>query len=158
MRDAKYGLGEIDDNILISSVVTAKGVCDQAVQIKPASDNVFQPRYTINGVVDTVGTLKSNIEIITGSMAGRLVYSGGKFEIHAGQYVAPAFTVDASQIVGDITVQTKQSRRNVFNGVKGVFLSEDDNYVLADYPAQISSTFAAQDGDPIYLDLSLIHI
>ena len=155
LRDAKYGLGEIDDNILISSVITAKGVCDQAVQIKPASDNVFQPRYTINGVVDTASTLKSNIEIITGSMAGRLVYSGGKFEIHAGQYVAPAFTVDASQIVGDITVQTKQSRRNVFNGVKGVFLSEDDNYILADYPAQISSTFAVQDGDPIYLDMAL---
>ena len=155
LRDTKYGLGESVDNILTSSVTAAKEVCDQPIQIKPVADNITQPRYTINGVVDTASTLKSNIEIITGSMAGRLVYSGGKFEIHAGQYVAPAFTVDASQIVGDITVQTKQSRRNVFNGVKGVFLSEDDNYILADYPAQISSTFAVQDGDPIYLDMAL---
>ncbi len=152
LRDTKYGLGESVSNISTASVNAAKIVCDQAIALAAGGN---QPRYTINGVVDTAGTLKSNIEIITGSMAGRLVYSGGKFEIYAGRYVAPAFTVDASQILGDITVQTKQSRRNVFNGVKGVFLSEDDNYVLADYPAQISSTFAAQDGDPIYLDMAL---
>jgi hypothetical protein len=90
-----------------------------------------------------------------GSMAGRLVYSGGKFEIHAGEYVAPSVTIDESMIIGEISVQTKQSRRNAYNGVKGVFVSEEDNYVVADYPAQISSTYATQDGDPIYLDMPL---
>ena len=58
-------------------------------------------------------------------------------------------------MVGEISVQTKQSRRNAYNGVKGVFLSEEDNYILADYPAQISSTYATQDGDPVYLDMPL---
>ena len=45
-------------------------------------------------------------------------------------------------ILGEIRVQTKQSRRNGYNAVKGVFLSEEDNYVLADYPAQLSKTTA----------------
>ena len=152
LRDTKYGLGEEVANILTSSVNTAKTVCDGNV---PLSAGGNQPRYTINGVVDTATSIKTNIETMVGSMAGRLVYSGGKFEIHAGEYVAPAYTVDESQIIGEITVQTKQSRRSAFNGVKGIFLSEEDNYILADYPAQISSTFAAQDGDPIYLDMPL---
>ena len=152
LLDAKYGLGETTANILTASVNAAKIICDQAIPLTAGGN---QPRYTMDGVIDTGSSLKSNIELMVGSMAGRLIYSGGQFEIHAGSYVAPAFTVDESQIIGEITVQTKQSRRSAFNGVKGVFLSEDDNYILADYPAQISSSFAVQDGDPIYLDLAL---
>ena len=152
LRDTKYGLGESAANILTSSVTTAKGVCDETVDLAAGGT---QPRYTIDGVVDTASSIKSNMETMTGSMIGRLIYSGGKFEIHAGEYVAPTITIDESMAVGEISVQTKQSRRNAFNGVKGVFVSEDDNYIVADYPAQISSTFAAQDGDPIYLDMAL---
>ena len=155
LRDTKYGLGETAANILTSSVIAAKDVCNEPVQIKPVADNITQPRYTIDGVVDTANSIKANIETMIGSMAGRLIYSSGKFEVHAGEYIAPSITVDESQIIGEITVQTKQSRRNAFNGVKGVFLSEEDNYILADYPAQISSAYAVQDGDPIYLDMPL---
>lgn len=152
LRDTKYGLSETAANILTASVNTAKGVCDEAITLSAGGT---QPRYTIDGVVDTNNSIKANIETMVGSMAGRLVYSGGKFEVHAGEYIAPSVTVDESQIVGEITVQTKQSRRNAFNGVKGVFLSEEDNYILADYPAQISAAYALQDGDPIYLDMAL---
>jgi len=152
LRDTKYGLGETVANILTSSVTTAKGVCDETISL---SGGGTQVRYTIDGVVDTANSIKSNIETMIGSMAGRLVYSGGKFEVHAGEYVAPSVTIDESMIIGEISVQTKQSRRNAYNGVKGVFVSEEDNYVVADYPAQISSTYATQDGDPIYLDMPL---
>mgnify|MGYP003672518331 CR=1 FL=1 len=152
LRDTKYGLSETAANILTASVNTAKGVCDEAITLSAGGT---QPRYTIDGVVDTNNSIKANIETMVGSMAGRLVYSGGKFEVHAGEYIAPSITVDESQVIGEITVQTKQSRRNAYNGVKGVFLSEEDNYILADYPAQISSAYAVQDGDPIYLDMAL---
>ncbi len=152
LRDTKYGLGETESNILTSSVTTARGVSNQSINLSGTGSQV---RYTIDGVVDTANSIKSNIETMIGSMAGRLVYSGGKFEVHAGEYVAPSVTIDESMIIGEISVQTKQSRRNAYNGVKGVFVSEEDNYVVADYPAQISSTYATQDGDPIYLDMPL---
>ena len=150
LTDTKYGLGESTANI--ASINTALGVCDEAV---PLAAGGTQPRYTMDGVIDTADSIKANIENMTGAMIGRLIYSGGKFEIHAGEYVAPTVTIDESMMVGEISVQTKQSRRNAYNGVKGVFLSEEDNYILADYPAQISSTYATQDGDPIYLDMPL---
>ena len=152
LRDTKYGLGESVGNILTSSVNAAATVCDETVALAAGGT---QKRYTIDGVVDTAGSIKDNINTMLGSMIGRLVFSAGKFEIYAGEYVAPTYSVDESVAVGDISIQTKQSRRNAYNGVKGVFLSEDDNYILADYPAQLSSTFAAADGDPIYLDMPL---
>ena len=152
LRDTKYGLGESASNILTSSITAAATVCDETVALAAGGT---QPRYTIDGVVDTEGSIKNNLDAMLGSMIGRLVFSAGKFEIYAGEYVAPAYSIDESVAVGDISIQTKQSRRNAYNGVKGVFLSEDDNYILADYPAQLSSTFAAEDGDPIYLDMPL---
>jgi len=88
-------------------------------------------------------------------MSGKLVHSGGEYFISGGEYVAPTVTIDESIMVGSLEVQTKQSRRGLYNGVKGVFRSEEDNYNTADYPAQISSTFSAEDGDPIYLDMAL---
>ena len=150
LTDTKYGLGESTANI--ASINTAFGVCNETVALAAGGT---QPRYTMDGVVDTADSIKANIENMTGAMIGRLIYSGGKFEIHAGEYVAPTVTIDESMMVGEISVQTKQSRRNAYNGVKGVFLSEEDNYILADYPAQISSTYATQDGDPVYLDMPL---
>ena len=137
LTDTKYGLGESTANI--ASINTAIGVCNETVALAAGGT---QPRYTIDGVIDTGDSLKSNIELMVGSMAGRLIYASGKFEIHAGKYVAPTVTIDESQILGEIKVQTKQSRRNGYNAVKGVFLSEEDNYVLADYPAQLSKTTA----------------
>ena len=152
LRDTKYGLGESAGNILTSSINAAATVCDETVALAAGGT---QKRYTIDGVVDTAGSIKDNIDTMLGSMIGRLVFSAGKFEVYAGEYVAPTYSVDESVAVGDISIQTKQSRRNAYNGVKGVFLSEDDNYILADYPAQLSSTYATQDGDPIYLDMPL---
>lgn len=152
LRDTKYGLGESASNILTSSVTAAATVCDETVALSAGGT---QKRYALDGVVDTAGSIKGNLDNMLGSMIGRLVFSAGKFEIYAGEYVAPTYSVDESVAVGDISIQTKQSRRNAYNGVKGVFVSESDNYIVADYPAQISSTFAAEDGDPIYLDMPL---
>ena len=152
LRDTKYGLGETVGNILTSSITVAATVCEETVTLAAGGT---QKRYQLDGVVDTAGSIKGNLDSMLGSMIGRLVFSAGKFEIYAGEYVAPTYSVDESVAVGDISIQTKQSRRNAYNGVKGVFLSEEDNYILADYPAQISSTFAAEDGDPIYLDMPL---
>ena len=152
LRDTKYGLGETASNILTSSVTAAATVCDETVALSAGGT---QKRYALDGVVDTAGSIKGNLDNMLGSMIGRLVFSAGKFEIYAGEYVAPTYSVDESVAVGDISIQTKQSRRNAYNGVKGVFVSETDNYIVSDYPAQISSTFAAEDGDPIYLDMPL---
>jgi predicted phage tail protein len=151
LRDSQ-GLGASVSEILTSSVTDAASVCDESVTLADAST---QARYTLNGVVDTANTIQDNLEQMLTSMIGRITYVGGKFELYAGEYVAPTITIDESMITGEINVQTKQSRRSMYNGVKGVFLSAEDNYILADYPAQISSTFEADDGDPRYLDMTL---
>ena len=115
----------------------------------------FQTRYQCNGVLDTANQIKANIEQLLSSMGGRLTYSGGEYFVDGAEYQTPTVTFTEADIVSDIQTQTKQSRRGIYNGVKGIFVSEEKNYKVLDYPAQISSTYETEDGDPIYLDCLL---
>ena len=152
LLDTKYGLAEPAANINLAELTAAVSLCDEPIALAAGGD---QPRYTLDGVLDTGNSKKDNIEAMLSAMSGRLVHSGGEYFISGGAYVAPTVTIDESIMVGSLEVQTKQSRRGLYNGVKGVFRSEEDNYNAADYPAQLSSTFSTEDGDPIYLDMAL---
>lgn len=137
LRDTKYGLGESVANIDTASINTAKTICDENVALSGSGN---QARYTINGVINTATPIKDNIELLLGAMSGRLIFSSGKFSLFAGKYVAPTITVTESDVIGDITIATKQSRRSQYNVVKGGFVSEEENYQLADYPALLLAT------------------
>ena len=150
--DNKYGLGEDHTLIDETALTAAANLCDEDVALDGGGT---QDRYTCNGVLNTENQIKSNIEQVLSAMGGRLSYSGGKYFIDAAGYVAPTFEFNEADCVSDIQTQTKQSRRGVYNGVKGIFVSQEKNYKVLDYPAQISSTYEAEDGDPIYLDMPL---
>jgi hypothetical protein len=79
------------------------------------------------------------------AMAGRCVWSGGVWRILAGAYYTPTLTFDEGDLRGGIKVQSLVSRRESFNGVKGVFASVDDNYILSDFPPITSAAFVAKD-------------
>ncbi len=152
LRDTKYGLAESASDINSAALATAISLCDQDV---PLAAGGSQARYTLDGVIDTANSKKENIEAMLSAMSGKLVYSSGEYFVSGGAYVAPTVTIDESVMIGGLEVQTKQSRRSLYNGVKGIFRSEEDDYNAADYPAQLSSTYSAADGDPIYLDMAL---
>ena len=151
LTDVQYGLMESSTSVDQARLIIAANECDESVNITGGSHQ----RYRLDGLLDTASSRKDNVEEMLTAMAGKLIYSGGKYIIQAGSYVTPTVTIDEDSIVGPISIQTKQSRRTLYNGVKGLFVSEDDNYVAADYPPQISSSFQSDDGDPIYLDVPL---
>lgn len=152
MLDQSYGLGEVAANINDQSVIDAANLCDEQVSLDAGG---AQDRYQCNGVIDTANQIKANIEQILSAMGGRLTYSGGEYFVDGAEYKTPSLTFTEGDIVSDIQTQTKQSRRGIYNGVKGIFVSEEKNFKVLDYPAQISSTYETEDGDPIYLDMPL---
>jgi len=147
-----YGLGEQYTKMDYTAWAGAANVCDESIALDAGGTHA---RYHCDGVIDTANAIKGNIEALTACMGGRIGYVDGKYFAQAAKYYAPTITVDESHMVGAISIQTKQSRRSMYNAVKGTFLSEEKNYTLVDYPAKISSAYAAADGDPIYLDMPL---
>lgn len=151
LLDTKYGMGVDESELASAAFISAANLCDEDVTTTTGT----QDRYTLDGVIDSGQPPKNVLESMLTSCAGSLVYSGGEFYLYPSEYRTPTITLNESVVIDSIQVQTRKSRRDLFNAVKGVFSSTEDNYILTDYPAIISSTFAAEDGDAIYLDVNL---
>ena len=152
MTDDKFGLKDSDSLINLASLATAANKCDESVTL---ADSSTQVRYHCDGRVDSAKTIKTNLEGLLASMAGNIVYSGGEYFINAGAYASPAVTLTESDIVSDIKVTTRTPRKQQYNAVKGQFLSAQKNYTVMDYPAFISSAYATEDGEPLFMDVPL---
>lgn len=115
-----------------------------------------EPRYFGGGFLDTATEPQANIEEVLTGMAGRAIYSGGTWQLLAGAYNAPSVTLDESHFVSGISVQTKVSRSQRFNTVKGTYVSPINNGQPTDYPSVTNSTYVTQDnGVEILRDLDL---
>lgn len=95
-------------------------------------------KYTCDGIIDSKNSHKANIQNILTSMNGQLLYSGGKYHIKSYNYEDPhSQVVTEDMLVGGIDITTKQSRRSLYNRVKGKFVSSEENFVHTEYPTQI---------------------
>ena len=153
LTNASYGFAadsaEIDD----TSFQTAANVCDESIALAAGGT---ESRYTCNGTIDSANAPRQTLEALLSPCGGIMTYTNGKFGIKAAKYVSPSLTLTNDDLRGPIGVQTKRSRRDNFNAVKGVFAPPSTNYTPTDYPAITSSTFEAEDGGiQQFLDLDL---
>ena len=153
LTNTRYGLGATTAEIDDTAFIEAANVCDETVTTLAGET---KSRYTINGVVDTSKAPKAIIEDLLTACAGRLVYSNGRYKLIAGEFRTAVKTLDEDDLRGGITIQTKNSGQDQFNAVKGVFVSPDDNWQPADFPAITSSTFETEDNNERnFLDITL---
>lgn len=140
---ASYGLGaetsEIDDLLFIS----AANVCDENV---PLAAGGTEKRYECNGTFTTGSQPIDVIESLSMSMGGTIWYSQGKWRVRAASYNVPVLSFDENDMASGFTVETRHSRRNNFNVVKGKFRGADSNYQETDYPEIRSTVFISDDG------------
>lgn len=145
---------EIDD----TSVIAAANVCDETITLDSDRYPFFTstPRYTANGTVTSDTSPSAILPRLLTSMAGNCVFSDGKWNVFAGAYRTPTITLDEDDLRAAISVQTKSSRRDSFNTVKGIFVSPQDNYQPTDYPEITNATYVAQDnGETVKTELDL---
>ena len=145
LTNSVYGLAlnssEIDD----AAFTVAANICDENVQILPASPTTYEKRYETNGVVYTSASPDENIGKLLSAMGGLVAYSGGKIIPYAAGYRIPTVTLTDSDFAGPLSVQTKTSARDRVNAVKGVFVSEKSEWQPTDFPPAVSATLLAQD-------------
>jgi len=95
------------------------------------------------------------LDNILTSFVGALSYSNGKFIVKGGQYVSPTITLTEDEMIGTMNLVTKQSRKDTFNTVKGLFTSDETSWQPTDYPMVTSSSLVEDDGETIYADIDL---
>jgi hypothetical protein len=140
LTNSDYGLGESATNIDDTKVSTAANICDETVSTDSST------RYTCNGAWLTSQTPIDLLTQLTGTCAGTLWYAQGQWRMLAGKYVAPTVTLTEDDLRSPLSVSTRHSRRDNFNGVRGVFKGPASNYQMTDYPLVSSQTFIDVDG------------
>jgi len=146
LMDATYGLGMDSSEIDNTAFTAAANVCDEQVEVKPVtSPATNENRYETNGVLFTSSSPDENIGKLLTAMGGLIAYSGGAIVPYAAGYRIPTITLDESDFVGPVNIQTKVSSRDRVNSVKGVFVSSKSEWQPTDFPSQTSTTYVSQD-------------
>ena len=152
LTDTKIGLGIDSSNIDTTSFTTMANLCEENVTLAVGGT---EERYEAHGIVYSDIAPMEVIDDILSSCVGILSYSNGKFILKGGQYVSPSVSLSEGNFVGAISLVAKQSRKDMFNTVKGIFTSDETDWQPTDYPMVIGSTFVSGDGETIYADIDL---
>lgn len=139
---SSYGLGEKPANVDDDLISTAADVCEYYDYPTLTGD----PRYTCNGTFTTSLTPYDLLGDLLTSMGGMLWYAQGKWRMRPAYWTAPTLSLGLDDFRSSISVQTRHSRRDNFNVVKGTFRGEESNWQVTDYPQVTNAAFVAADG------------
>lgn len=142
LTNSDYGLDTPATQVDNATVIATANLCDETVTL---ADSTTEKRYTANGSFDTGEKPNDIISELSTSMGGQVSYSSGKFFIIGAEYKTPVKTFTEADLTSGITVTTRKSRRDQYNGIKGVFADPDNLYQPTDFPSYQSSTFLSED-------------
>jgi hypothetical protein len=151
LTDSTLGMGmsaaEVDD----TAFSVAANICDEQVEIKPITvPATNENRYEANGVIVTSASPDENIGKLLSAMGGLIAYTGGRIVPYASAYRIPTVTLDEKHFVGPLNVQTRTSARDRVNSVKGVYVSETNNWQVTDFPTISSPTYVTADNNTVF--------
>lgn len=148
LTDSTWGKGVALSRLRTADLIEAANLCDEDVVLADAST---EKRYTVNGTVLSSQDPASVLLDLAGAMAGHIVDTGGTWTVRAGAYRAPTVTLTDDDLMGAFAMQPRQSRLDTFNRVRGVYISPDNQWAAADFPAVQNATYKVKDGG-LWLD------
>lgn len=132
-------------------VAAAANICDASVTIPSGS----QARYTCNLVLDATALFEDNLGDIIDCMMGRCIWRDGKWRLYAGAWDTATFTIEESDWLSPVAIQTIAPRREGrWNGVRCFYVDPSRNYQRVEAYPRTSSTYYDDDaGERIWLEL-----
>ena len=143
---------EIDDTLFS----TAANICDETVTLDAGGT---QLRYTTNGTFTSEAAPKDALSNLLTSMGGMLWYSQGKWGCKAAAYTSTVLSLDEDDLRSGLQIQTRNSRRDGFNKITGIFRGPESNYFETNYPTLAPAAFLSVDnGQESELELALPYV
>lgn len=140
--------GDVEEDYLIA----AANACDEQIPLRAGGT---ENRYECHGIVDSNVSHREILQGLMSASAGEVVPIGSRWRITAGVWQAPSFAVNDNHLRGAPTTQTRRPRKELYNGVRGVYVSPENHYQASDFPAVISDAFVALDGQENFHDIDL---
>lgn len=130
-------------------LIAAANTCDEPVDLaySPASPPLTEPAYTCNGHFDLNMRRGEILKNLLTSCAGRITNFGGKVVIWPAAWHGIDFAIGSDPgggvvalgdllaiAAGSIRWRPKPSIRDLYNGVKGTYISKADKFQSTDFP------------------------
>jgi hypothetical protein len=135
LANSTYGFGLVrGTEIPTAPLIAAANACDLPSNLAAGGT---EPLYTCNGHFDlTLGKGKILENLLT-SCAGRITNAGGQWIIWPGQWngATPVEAPGTGQMSGGYRWKPTLSVRDLYNGVKGVYVCPFNNWQASDIPA-----------------------
>lgn len=148
---ADFGLEESSDLIDDTAVAAAADDCDEELT------SPTRTRYTCNGAFLLDSSPESIVRSLLSSMGGLLYFTNGKWGMQAAVAPTTVCELNEDDLRGSLRISTRQSRRDTYNTVTGVYRGAATEYVEADYGEVTDETYRDEDGGVrIATDLPLI--
>jgi hypothetical protein len=140
--DPVIGLAESTASIDDTLVIAAANVCDQSVALRSGGS---EAQYACNGSFSLDQVPKDIITGLLSAMAGTAVYAEGKWKMYAAAFRGTSITLTDNDLRDSMKVQTLLSRRDLCNGVKGIYRDPNNQWQPGDFPSVQNAAYIAQD-------------
>jgi predicted phage tail protein len=144
---------EIDD----AAFIAAANACDEDVALRQGGS---EKRYTTNGTLDTSVQFGNALKGLLSCAVGDLTYAGGQWGYYPATWRPPTNLADGrsgyteDDLRGAIEFNPRASHRDIFNSVKGIYVSPEVNDQQADFPFVTDPAYVAEDnGETLWKDL-----
>lgn len=150
--------------IPLAPLISAANTCDEAVPLAlGGSPPATEPAYACNGQFDLSMKRGEILQNMLTSCAGRLSYVGGQFVIWPAAYTGVSFAIGsnpgggivslpsfASMAAGPIRWRPTVSIRDLYNGVKGTYISPENKWQSSDFPPYCQDALHGYSGPSLY--------
>jgi hypothetical protein len=112
----------------------------------------FEARYAANGTFDLSRRRGEILQNLLTSCAGRLSYQGGQFVLQTGAWrgSSPAPAPSMGSMSGGFRWKPTVQIRDLYNGVKGTYISPANNWHPSDIPPYAQDTLHGYSGPLLY--------
>ena len=151
LKNTIYGMQVEDVEINDTNFIASANTCDEDVTV--ANPSGTEKRFTCNGSFQLSQSPKVIIENLMTTMGGFLIYSNGQFKIIPSSFLSPTVTLNESNLRSGISINSRISKKELFNAVKGLYSEPANDYQPQNYPILTSTGFQAEDnGERIYAE------
>lgn len=139
----------------VAGLMTAATTCDELVNLRAGGT---EKRYTTDGAFDLTENPVDVVTALAGAMGGFCTCVGGQFALYPGKWRAPdaSLSFNEKDLAGSMKIITRRSKRDVYNSVRGTFISPPDNWQPTNFPVVSDLIRLEEDrGERLYLDAQL---
>ncbi|MBQ4840046.1 phage tail protein, partial [Pseudoalteromonas luteoviolacea] len=153
-----YGAHEVPyHRIPLNWWIAAANVCDENA-VYQDSDGVdrYEPRYTCNGTFRFTSKPIEILNQLERCFAGKIFRQMGQWFVRVGAwYGNPTYTINQSDVMGNVKIKWHADLRDRANIVRATFTDPNQHYERTDAPPVRAEGYIEKDNQPLEASISL---